>query len=147
MTSLVSIFTSKELMNMSSSYDTNGELINNSNNIIKTLKSHENAINRKNAAIKQVIKQIDNWKNNCIRKESNRCLYRIICYQTIWINYYSTPNKNVGWALSLSLLKNRLSLKLVPLNKLQPVLSKIRFTARIRGYELAINSASDVYIC
>ena len=60
MTSLVSIFTSKELMNMSSSYDTNGELINNSNNIIKTLKSHENAINRKNAAIKQVIKQIDN---------------------------------------------------------------------------------------
>ena len=45
------------------------------------------------------------------------------------------------------LLKNRLSPKLVPLTKLQPILSKLRSTARKRGYELGINSPSDVYMC
>ena len=59
MTSLVSIFTSNELMNMSSSDDTDDELIDNSNNIIKTLKSHENAIHRDEAAIKEIKGQIE----------------------------------------------------------------------------------------
>ena len=45
------------------------------------------------------------------------------------------------------LLKNKLSPKLVPLNKLQIIISKLRSTARKRGYELAINSPSDVYMC
>ena len=52
MTFIVSIFTSKELMNMSASDDTDDELIDNSNNIIKTLLAHKNAINRNAATLK-----------------------------------------------------------------------------------------------
>ena len=59
MTSLVSIFTSNELMSMSSSDDTDDELIDNSNNIIKTLQSHENAIHRDEAAIKEIKDQVE----------------------------------------------------------------------------------------
>ena len=62
LTSLVSIFTSKELMNMSSSEDTDDELIDNRNNIIKTLQSHESAIHRDEAAIKEAKIQIDKPK-------------------------------------------------------------------------------------
>ena len=45
------------------------------------------------------------------------------------------------------LLKNKLSPKLVPLSKLQAITSKLRSSARKRGYELAINSPSDIYMC
>ena len=45
------------------------------------------------------------------------------------------------------LLKNKLSPKLVPLSKLQTVISELTSTVRKRGYELAINSPSDVYMC
>ena len=44
------------------------------------------------------------------------------------------------------LLKNKLSPKLVPLSKLQAITSKLRSSARKRGYELAINSPSDIYM-
>ena len=63
MTSLVSIFTSNELMNMSSADDTDEELIDNSNNIIKTLQAHENAINRDEAGIKEMKKHIEKLEN------------------------------------------------------------------------------------
>ena len=59
MTSLVSIFSSNELMHMSSADDSDNELIDNSNNIIKTLQSHENAINRDENAIKEIKENID----------------------------------------------------------------------------------------
>ena len=59
MNTLVSIFTSNELMSMSSADDTDNELIDNSNNIIKTLQSHENAINRDENAIKEIKENID----------------------------------------------------------------------------------------
>ena len=58
-------------------------------------------------------------------------------------NHYSTSGTHARWAISA--LKNRLSPKLVPLNKLQPIISKLRSTARKRGYEQDINSPSDVY--
>ena len=45
------------------------------------------------------------------------------------------------------LLKNKLSPKLVPLSKLQAITSKLRSSAGKRGYELAINSPSDIYMC
>ena len=43
-------------MSMSSADNTDNELIDNSNNIIKTLQSHENTINRDENAIKEIKK-------------------------------------------------------------------------------------------
>ena len=53
-TSLVSIFTSTELINMSSSEDSEDDLIDNNNHIITSLQSHENAINRNEESIKEI---------------------------------------------------------------------------------------------
>ena len=50
-TSLVSIFTSTELINMSSSEDSQDDLIDDNNHIITSLQSHENAINRNEVRI------------------------------------------------------------------------------------------------
>ena len=73
MTSLVSIFTSNELMNMSSADDTDEELIDKSNNIIKTLQAHENAINRDEAGIKEMKKHIDKLENTIsLEKKAKR---------------------------------------------------------------------------
>ena len=53
-TNLVSIFTSTELINMSSSADSEDDLIDDNNHIITSLQSHENAINRNEESIKEI---------------------------------------------------------------------------------------------
>ena len=62
LTSLVSIFTRNELMSMSSADENDNELIDNSNNIVKTPQSHENSINRDKSAIKMT-ENIDRLEN------------------------------------------------------------------------------------
>ena len=77
---------------MSSADDTDEELIDNSNNIIKTLQAHENAINRDEAGIKEMKKHIDKLENTIsLEKKSKGCIYRMIRYQTIRGNNYTTP--------------------------------------------------------
>ena len=146
LTSLVSIFTSNELMNMSSSDDTDDELIDNSNNIIKTLQSHENAIHRNEAAIKQIKIQIDKLeKTISLEKKANDAYIGLFAIKL----FGSTTTQHLERMQDglYQLLKNKLSPKLVPLTKIQKITSKLRSTARKRGYELSINSASDVYMC
>ena len=146
MTSLVSIFTSHELMNMSSSDDTDDELIDNSNNIIKTLQSHENAIHRDEAAIKAVKIQIDKLeKTISLEKKATDAYLGLFAIKL----FGSTTTQHLERMQDglYQLLKNRLSPKLVPLTKLQSITSKLRSTARKRGYELSISSPSDVYMC
>ena len=45
------------------------------------------------------------------------------------------------------LLKNKLSPKLVPLRKLQGIIEKLRRITSNRGYNLAIQSPSDIFMC
>lgn len=59
-TSLVSIFTSNDVMSMSSSQDSEDDLIENNNNIIRTLQSHENAIYREKAAMDKIKRNVEN---------------------------------------------------------------------------------------
>ena len=146
MTSLVSIFTSNELMSMSSADDTDNELIDNSNNIIKTLQSHENAINRDENAIKEMKENIDKLENTISLEKKVTDAY-IGLFAIKLFGATTTQHLERMQDGLYQLLKNRLSPKLVPLNKLQPIISKFRSTARKRGYELGINSPSDVFMC
>ena len=146
MTSLVSIFTSNELMSMSSADDTDNELIDNSNNIIKTLQSHENAINRNEDAIKEMKENIDKLENTISLEKRVTDAY-IGLFAIKLFGATTTQHLERMQDGLYQLLKNRLSPKLVPLTKLQPIISKLRSTARKRGYELGINSPSDVYMC
>ena len=59
-TSLISIFTTNELMSMSTATDSEDGLIDNNNNIIKSLQSHENAIHRGEAEIKRMENNVRN---------------------------------------------------------------------------------------
>ena len=146
MTSLVSIFTSNELMNMSSADDTDEELIDNSNNIIKTLQAHENAINRDEAGIKEMKKHIDKLENTISLEKKVTDAY-IGLFAIKLFGATTTQHLERMQDGLYQLLKNKLSPKLVPLNRLQTIITKLRSTARKRGYELAINSPSDVYMC
>ena len=91
MTSLVSIFTSNELMSMSSSDDTDDELIDNSNNIIKTLQSHENAIHRDEAAIIEIKSQIEKLEKS-ISLEKEQVMPTLAYLQ---LNYLDQPRHNI----------------------------------------------------
>ena len=146
LTSLVSIFTSNELMNMSSADDTDDELIDNSNNIIKTLQSHENAIHRDEAAIKEMKDHVIKLKKTIsLETKATDAYIRLFSIKL----FGSTTTQHLERMQDglYQLLKNRLSPKLVPLTKIQAVISRLRTTARKRGYELSINSPSDVYMC
>ena len=117
MTSLVSIFTSNELMNMSSADDTDEELIDNSNNIIKTLQAHENAINRDEAGIKEMKKHIDKLENTIsLEKKVTDAyigLFAIKLFGATTTQHLERMQDGLH-----QLLKNKLSPKLVPLNRL-----------------------------
>ena len=146
LTSLVSIFTSKELLSMSSSKDTDDEIIDNNNNIIRSLQTHENAIHRNEATIKRVkenIKKLENYLS--IEKRTTDTYINLFAIKV----FGSTTTQHLQRIQDglYQLLKNKLSPKLVPLKQLQEVLGKIKDITRKRGYELAINSAADIYMC
>ena len=146
MNSLVSIFTSKKLMNMSSSDETDEELIDNSNNIINTLQAHENAINRDEAGIKEMKKHIDKLENTISFEKKVTDAY-IGLFSIKLFGATTTQDLERMQDELFPLLKNKVSPNLVPLNRLQTIIAKLRSTARKRGYELAINSQSDAYMC
>ena len=133
-------------MKMSSSDDTDDELIDNSNNIIHTLQSHENAIHRNEAALEEVKVQIDKLETTISLEKKVSDAY-IGLFAIKLFGSSTTQHLERMQDGLYQLLKNRLSPKLVPLNKLQRITSKLRSTARKRGYELSITSPSDVYMC
>ena len=145
-TSLVSIFTSTELINMSSSEDSEDELIDNNNHIITSLQSHENAINRNEESIKEIKDHVLKLeKHLSLEKQTNDVylnLFNIRLYGTSASHHLQRMQDGL-----FSLLENKLSPKLVPLRKVVPVLEKLRKVTGKRGYNLAINSISDIYMC
>ena len=119
-TSLVSIFTSKELLNMSASDDTDDELIDNSNNIIKTLQAHENAINRNEATLNETRAQIHNLeKTISLEKKTTDAYIRLFAIKL----FGSTSTQHLSRIHQglFQLLKNKISSKLILLSELQAI--------------------------
>ena len=117
LTSLVSIFTSKELLSMSSSKDTDDEIIDNNNNIIRSLQTHENAIHRNEATIKrdkENIKKLENYLS--IEKRTTDTYINLFAIKV----FGSTTTQHLQRIQDglYQLLKNKLSPKLVPLRQL-----------------------------
>ena len=145
-TSLMSIFTTNELMSMSSSKESDGELIDNNNNIIKSLQSHENAIHRNEAEIKIM-------ENNAKKLELYLALEKENTETFIGLSGIQGRGSTIVHHLQrvqdglYQLLKNKLSPKLVPLTNLQGLIGKLQDITRKRGYNLAINSPSEIYMC
>ena len=145
-TSLVSIFTSTELIKMSSSEDSDDDLIDNNNHIITSLQSHENAINRNEESIKEIKEHVYRLeKHLSLEKQTTDVylnLFNIRLYGTSASHHLQRMQDGL-----FSLLENKLSPKLVPLKTIEPIVEKLRKVTRKRGYNLAINSISDVFMC
>ena len=146
LTSLVSIFTSKELLSMSSSQDTSDEIIDNNNNIIRSLQTHENAIHRNKETIKRVKENIAKLENYLSIEKRATDTYITLFDIKVFGSTTTQHLQRIQDGL-YQLLNNKLSPKLVPLKQLQGVLGKIKDITRKSGYELAINSAADIYMC
>ena len=145
-TRLISIFTTNELMIMSSATDSEDELIDKNNNIIKSLQSYQNAIHREEAEIKRMENNDKNLERYvALEKETTDTyvgLSRIKGRGSTIVQHL----QRVQYGL-YQLLKNKLSPNLVPLSNLQGVIGKLQDITRKRGYNLAINSPSDIYMC
>ena len=145
-TSLVSIFTTNELMSMSSSKDSENDLIDNNNNIIRTLQSHENAINREKQTIQRIKSNVENLERYLsIEKETFDTyinLFTIKVFGTTAVQHLQRLQDGL-----YQLLKNNLSPKLIPLSNLEEVIGQVKDIAMKRGYKLAIGSSSDIYMC
>ena len=110
------------------------------------LQSHENAIHRDEAAIKEAKIQIDKLKHTISLETKATDAYLGLFAIKLFGSTTTQHLERMQDGL-YQLLKNRLSPKLVPLTKIQRITSNLRSTARKRGYELSIKSASDVYMC
>ena len=145
-TSLISIFTSSELINMSSSDDSEDELIDNNNHIITSLQSHENAINRNEESIKEIKEHVYKLEKHLSLETQTTDVYLNLFNIRLYGTSASHHLQRMQDGL-FSLLENKLSPKLVPLWKVEPVVEKLRKVTGKRGYNLAINSISDIYMC
>ena len=120
-------------------------MINNTNNIIRTLQSHENAINREKATMDKIEKNVkDLEKYLSVEKKTMDTyinLFTIKVFGSTTVQHLHRIQDGL-----YQLLKNKLSPKLVPLNNLEGVIGKIKDIAIKRGYRLAISSSSDIYM-
>ena len=145
-TSLISIFTSTELINMSSSEDSGDDLIDNNNHIITSLQSHENAINRNEESIKEIKQHLYNLEKHLSLEKQITDVYLNLFNIRLYGNSASLHLQRMQDGL-FSLLENKLSPKLAPLGTVEPVVERLRKVTGKRGYNLAINSMSDIYMC
>ena len=145
-TSLVSIFTSTELLKMSSSEDSQDELIDNNNNIITSLQTHESAIHRNEESIKQIKTHLKNLEEHLSIERRVNDVYINLFSLKVFGSITTQHLQRIQDGL-YQLLKNKLSPKLVPLRKLEGVIEKLRRITSNRGYKLAIQSTSDIFMC
>ena len=145
-TSLVSIFTSTELINMSSSQDSENDLIDNNNNIITSLQAHESAIHRNEESINQIKTHLKNLEKDLSIKNKVNDVYVNLFSLKIFGSATTQHLQRIQDGL-YQLLKNKLSPKLIPLRKLQGIIEKLKTITNNRGYNLAIRSPSDIFMC
>ena len=145
-TSLISIFTSTELINMSSSDDSEDDLIDNNNHIITSLQSHENAINRNEESIKEIKEHLYKLENILSFEQQTDCMYLNLFNIRLYGSSASHHLQRMQDGL-YSLLENKLSPKLVPLRTIAPVVERLRKVTSKRGYNLAIKLVSDMHMC
>ena len=144
-TSLVSIFSSSELVGMAGSQDTEDNLIDNSNNIITSIQAHETRIHKEEEATKQIKTNLKELEKQIIRNNALSSMFiNIFTLKT----FASTISRHlIRFQDGLyQLLKNKLSPRLIPLRHIKGPLMKLQELTRRRGYNLAIKNPSDVFM-
>ena len=144
--SLISIFTSTERINMSSSSDSEGNLIDDNNHIITSLQSHENSIKQDEESIQEINDHLCKLEKTLFFEQQTDDFYLNLFNLRLHGSSASNHLQRMQDSL-FSLLENKLSSKLVPLRTIEPVVEKLRKGTGKRGYNLAINSISDMYMC
>ena len=93
-TSLVSVFSSHELIKMSSSEDTTQELIDENNHIITSLQSHENGIARNSGELKKLKSQLIKLENEIsVENDVNNAFITLFtAVHLIFIEFYQSKS-------------------------------------------------------
>ena len=141
-TSLVSIFSTKELVQMADQDD----LIDNNNHIIQSIQEHETRIARQEQMTKQMKKHLEGVERELIMtKNADNIILHMIALKS----YATTITRHLQRFQEglYTLLKNKVSPRLVPLRTVENSLEKLQSTIEKRGYSMAIDSPSDIYQC
>ena len=144
-TSLISLFTSYELINMSTAPDSEEGLIDNNNNIITSLQAHETTIRRGEKTISQIKKHLENLEKH-LSIERNT--------ETTYLNLFAVKLFGASTTRHLQrtqdglyqLLKNKLSPQLITLRKIQKAMGKVKKIANAKGYKLATKTDADIFM-
>ena len=144
--SLVSIFSTAELMHRTTSEDTVNDLVDNSNNIITTLQSHETRLEKTEAEIKTLKTHLSNLDREIFTtmKQSNFFfdLYAANSYATTSTNHLHRIEDGL-----YKLLDGKLSPNLVSLRQIKKGLKKLQQHTSNRGYTMSILRENDIYQC
>ena len=144
-TSLVSLFTSYELMSMTTSSDTEDDLVDNNNNIITSLQAHESSIQREKQTIKQIKTHLDNLEKYLSIEQRTQDTYLNLFAVKMFGTSTTQHLQRIQDGL-YQLLKNKLSPQLVPLKKIEGTIQNLTKIANNRGYRLAIKTNADAFM-
>ena len=143
-TSLISIFSSKELVQMANQ-DTS-DLIANNNHIIESIQEQETRLSRQEQMTKEMKKHLAG-----LEKE----LFVTLHYQKLIVHMLGIKTYATSVTRHLQrfqeglyeLLKNKVSPRLVPLHTIENSLERLQATLTKRRYSMAIENPSDIYQC
>ena len=135
-----------ELLNMSSSEDTDDSLIDNSNHIITSIQEHETRIHREEEKTKQLKEHIEHLEEELVGQRKTEDIF--IHLFTIKTFSSSTTRHLLRLQDGLyELLKNKLSPKLVTISNIERALTRLKTVTSNRRYKMALQNPSDVFMC
>ena len=144
-TSLATVFTAKELIGLSQKDDTD-DIIDNSNNIVKSIQSHETRLGQQESDNADIKMHLEKLEKRLISKSHFDGIIRDLLIAEEYARDRSCRLKEVQSAL-YELLNNRLSPNLVQYHVLQRTLDEISDVVGKINYQLAIEDTTDVYQC
>jgi len=140
-TSLVSIFTTRELISMTS---TNDDLIDNNNHIISAIQNHESRIQRQNLRTKELQDHVKSLEQILAKSKQSTDLFINLFHLKSYAIQINKHLSDVRDGL-YQLFKNSLSPKLVDITTIKKAMKSLEQEAYKRKYHMTIGKAIEAF--
>jgi len=140
-TSLISIFTTRQLISMTS---TNDDIIDNTNHIVSAIQNHESRIQRENLRTKELQDHVKALEQILLTSKKSNDLFINLFQLKTYATQINNHLANIRDGL-YELFKNRLSPKLIDITTIKRAMKTLEDTAYKRKYHMTITRAIEAY--
>jgi len=140
-TSLISIFTTRQLISMTS---TNDDIIDNTNHIVSAIQNHESRIQRENLRTKELQDHVKSLEQILLKSKQSNDLFINLFQLKIYATQINRHLTNIRDGL-YELFKNKLSPKIVDITTIKRAMKTLEEAAYKRKYHMIIDKAIEAY--